>query len=274
MQLRRVAAENQRVVDAGRYRTEQGAEVEIAALLAAAVKGTRGYGPLETETPSRTGPHAKTLIEVTGEDTISAARRLVALPDAGRVAVLNFASARHPGGGYLTGAKAQEEDICRKTLLHPCLLAVPDYYAAHERARDPFYSDRLIYSPDVPVIRDHHNRLTAPVITIDVITCAAPNAGVIQRYRPDSAGRIPGELTRRAAAVLAAAARHGAHRLVLGAWGCGVFRNDPRHVAAAFHAHLTGPGAYRDAFAQVTFAVLDRTGEQQNLRAFRDAFEG
>lgn len=272
-QLRQVAAENQAIVEAGRYTTAGGEAIEVASVLAAAVTGTRSYGASELAgSRKRADNGVKTTIEVTGEDTITAARRLVA-SSGGRVAVLNFASARHPGGGYLTGAKAQEEDICRKTLLFPCLLTAPDYYADHQRARDPFYSHRLIYSPDVPVIRDNHNRLTAPVITIDVITCAAPNAGVIERYRPGQVGRIPEQLTERSEAVLEAAARHAARRLVLGAWGCGVFHNDPRQVAAAFGAHLTGDGAYRDVFEHITFAVLDRSARQQNLRAFRDAFE-
>lgn len=291
VELRRVAAENQRIVEAGRYRTEHGDEVEVASLLAAAIKETREYGPTELTGPARSVAHRAdtgertsgrsmnpggtgTRIEITGQDTITAARQLAASPAAGRVAVLNFASARHPGGGYLTGAKAQEEDICRKTLLHPCLLAASDYYTAHERARDPFYSHRLIYSPGVPVIRDHLNRLTAPVVGLDVITCAAPNAGVIQRYRPESVDRIPRQLVERAAVVLAAAARHGARRLVLGAWGCGVFRNDPRQVAGAFRVHLSDEGEYRDAFEHVRFAVLDRSAQQENLRAFRDAFGG
>ena len=296
-QLRQVAVENQAIVDAGRYRTAGGEEIEVGSVLAAAVAGTRYYEATELTRPQeKDSPieEVKTTIEVTGEDTVTAARRLVtsaensaagsasastsnsdstSLPGlGGRVAVLNFASARHPGGGYLTGAKAQEEDLCRKTLLYWCLLAAPDYYAAHERARDPFYSHRLIYSPAVPVIRDNHNRPTAPMITMDVITCAAPNAGVIERYRPELVGRIPAALTERSAAVLEAAARHGARRLVLGAWGCGVFRNDPRQVAAAFRTHLTGDGAYRDVFEHVTFAVLDRSAQQRNLGAFRDAF--
>lgn len=276
-QFRQVAAQNQAIVDAGQYQTTGGEteEIEIASALAQAVAGTRSYGDSELTKP-RNESHrgrAETTIEVTGEDTITAARRLVASPG-GRVAVLNFASARHPGGGYVTGAKAQEEDLCRKTLLHPCLLAAPEYYAAHQKARDPFYSHRLIYSPGVPVIRDNHNRLTAPMITVDVITCAAPNAGVIERYRPEQVGRIPGQLTERCGIVLESAARHGARRLVLGAWGCGVFGNDPRQVAAAFRAHLVGDaGRYRDVFEHITFAVLDRSVQQQNLNAFRDAFE-
>ncbi|HEU5353027.1 MAG TPA: TIGR02452 family protein [Actinocrinis sp.] len=291
-QLRQVAAENQAIVDAGRYKTADGEEIDIVSALEAAVADTRCYGAAELTGPQNStsprkspGPTSaagatadrdgepKTTTEVTGEDTITAARRLVASPG-GRVAALNFASARHPGGGYLTGAKAQEEDLCRKTLLYPCLLTAPDYYADHQRARDPFYSHRLIYAPDVPVIRDTRNQLTAPMITLDVITCAAPNAGVIERYRPEQVGRIPEQLTERAGAVLQAAVRHGARRLVLGAWGCGVFHNDPRQVAAAFHTHVSGDGAYRDAFEHITFAVLDRSAQQQNLRAFREAFEG
>src|SRR6202043_794421 len=133
-----------------------------------------------------------------------------------------------------------EEDVCRKLLLYTCLLGAPDYYAAHRASRDTFYSHRLIYSPGVPVIRDKYDELTAPIITLDVITSAAPNAGIILRDQAERADEIPAQLTERAARVLAAAAEHGASALVLGAWGCGVFRNDPRQVAAAFRTQLIG----------------------------------
>jgi uncharacterized protein (TIGR02452 family) len=77
-------------------------------------------------------------------------------------------------------------------------------------------------------------------------------------------------LHERAERVLAVAAHHGARQLVLGAWGCGVFRNDPAEVAGAFHAHLTG--AFSSAFERVVFAVWDRSPGSANRAAFAERF--
>jgi uncharacterized protein (TIGR02452 family) len=65
-----------------------------------------------------------------------------------------FASARRPGGGFLTGAQAQEESIARASALHACLRVVGDFYAYQRRRPELTYSDRVIYSPAVPVFRD------------------------------------------------------------------------------------------------------------------------
>lgn len=52
----------------------------------------------------------------------------------------------------------------------------------------------------------------------------------------------------------------GHRRLVPGAWGCGVFRNDPaRRVAAAFRALLEPGGRFAGAFEHVVFGIPDRT---------------
>jgi uncharacterized protein (TIGR02452 family) len=207
---------------------------------------------------------------VTGEGSLQAARRLY-VAGAERIAVLNFASARNPGGGYLGGAKAQEEDLCRNALLYPCLLRAPDYYAAHRASSDLLYSDRVIWSPDVPVHRGDDGRLAEPY-PVSFLTAAAPNAGEVLRRDPDAGPRIRRALHRRTERVLAVAAHHGARHLVLGAWGCGVFRNDPREVAEAFHTHLTGDGAFSSSFECVVFAVWHRTSDSANRAAFADCF--
>ena len=101
------------------------------------------------------------------------------------------------------------------------------------------------------------------------LTAAAPNRGADLRNQPDSADRIPAVLTRRARRVLEVAAAHGHRRLVLGAWGCGVFRNDPNVVAASFAEALAGAAGW---FDQVVFAILDRTPGAQVYAAFAARF--
>ncbi|MFD3373346.1 MULTISPECIES: TIGR02452 family protein [unclassified Streptomyces] len=279
--LRGIARQTEEIVAAGSYHASDGRTVSIAAAVAAARQGTRMYGPGPVETPptspvarARTSPEAPsrvgrvdTFFEVTGESSLEAARRLP-----GPVAVLNFASARNPGGGYLNGAQAQEEALCRASALYACVVEAREFYDHHRAHRDPFYTDRVIHSPAVPVFRDDRGQLLDEPYTAGFLTAAAPNAGVVLRTVPERAPELPGALASRAERVLETAAAHGYRRLVLGAWGCGVFQNDPAQVAGAFRALLTDGGRFAGSFEHVVFGVLDRTKGAVVLSAFERAF--
>jgi len=138
-----------------------------------AVAGTRLYVP--SDPLPELGALVTPVIEVTGESTLEAGRRV-----GPGTAALVFASARNPGGGFLRGAKAQEEDIARASALHACLQSVPEFYAFHRASSDLRYSDRVIYSPDVPVFRGDAGRLDRPY-PLSFLTAAAPNRGAILR---------------------------------------------------------------------------------------------
>ncbi|MFH8336887.1 TIGR02452 family protein [Streptomyces sp. AM6-12] len=264
--LRGIAAETEQIVAAGRYRAPGGPEVSLADAIAAARTGTRMYGPGPVPVPPAAG--LDTAVEVTGESSMEAAHRLSGAP----VAVLNFASARNPGGGYLNGAQAQEEALCRASALYTCLLRAREFYDHHRADRDPLYSDRVIHSPGVPVFRDDRGRLLTEPYHVGFLTAAAPNAGVLRRTAPDRAAEVPAALATRAERVLEAAAAHGYRRLVLGAWGCGVFQNDPGQVAAAFRNLLGAGGRFERTFEHVVFGVLDRTPGATVREAFVRAF--
>jgi uncharacterized protein (TIGR02452 family) len=263
--LRGIAQQTEQIVAAGAYRAPDGREVSVAAAVQAARDGTRMYGPGPVEVP----PFASvdTSVEVTGESSLEAARRI-----AGPVAVLNFASARNPGGGHLNGAQAQEEALCRASALYACLSGVREFYDHHRAHRDPLYTDRVIHSPAVPVFRDDRGRLLDEPYTAGFLTAAAPNAGVVRRTAPERAAELPRALAVRAERVLETAVAHGYRRLVLGAWGCGVFQNDPAQVAGAFRALLGPGGRFAGAFEHVVFGILDRTTGHEVRGAFVRAF--
>jgi uncharacterized protein (TIGR02452 family) len=255
--LKAIARETVSIAEQGGYGT-----VDLTAAVARAVAGTRLHLPADPLPVPATAAGAPAEIEVTGESSLEASRRL-----GGDVACLVFASARNPGGGFLNGAKAQEESLARSSALYPCLLAAGDFYAHHRAHPELTYTDRVIYSPQVPVFRDDKGTLLDEPYAVSFLTAAAPNAGAIARNQPEHLPEVPAILARRAARVLAVAAAHGHRRLVLGAWGCGVFGNDPATVAAAF------AGALRSApwFSTVVFAVLDGQREAPTRAAFRAA---
>ncbi|MEU5598014.1 TIGR02452 family protein [Streptomyces sp. NPDC020298] len=265
--LRGIARETEEIVAAGSYRTPAGREVALAAAIEAARAGTRLHGPDPVPVPVPAASAADTVFEVTGESSLEAARRL-----AEPVAVLNFASARNPGGGYLGGAQAQEEALCRASALYTCLLRAPEYYDHHRAHRDPFYTDRVIHSPAVPVFRDDRGRLLDEPYTAGFLTSPAPNAGVVRRTAPQRAAELPSALSARAERVLETAAAHRYRRLVLGAWGCGVFQNDPAQVAGAFRGLLGPGGRFAGTFEHIVFGILDRTPGAVVREAFVRAF--
>ncbi|GGS81583.1 TIGR02452 family protein [Streptomyces toxytricini] len=274
--MREIARENATILAAGGYRTRSGRLVSLAAALEESKAGTRLYGPNQVipDEQLSAGAH-DTTIEVTAESSTAAARRLAGAVDGagegpGVVAVLNFASARNPGGGYLRGAKAQEEALCRVSALYETLLMAPEYYEVHRAGSSTFYTDRVIHSPGVPVFRDDRGELLDTPFRAGFLTSPAPNAGTIRRQEPERAPEIPAALARRAERVLETAALHGYRRLVLGAWGCGVFRNDPTEVAEAFQALLTG--RFAGVFERVVFGILDRNPEPRE--AFERVFGG
>ncbi|MFG2994932.1 TIGR02452 family protein [Streptomyces sp. NPDC048340] len=265
-----MARDNAEIVAAGGYRTRSGRQLSLAGAVAEAKAGTRIYGPNQP-IPGENLPaaHGTTAVEVTDESSTVAARRLAAdWPEASPVAVLNFASARNPGGGYVRGAKAQEEALCRASALYETLLEAPEYYETHRAERSTFYTDRVIHSPGVPVFRDDRGELLEAPFRVGFLTSPAPNAGTIRRQEPERVAEIPAALARRAGLVLEVAALHGYRRLVLGAWGCGVFQNDPAEVAEAFRSLLAG--RFAGVFERVVFGVLDRN--PRTREAFEHAF--
>jgi uncharacterized protein (TIGR02452 family) len=260
--LRAIAHDTVTIIERGGYRSPAGVEVRLSDDVAKAVAGTRHYLPDDDIPVPVTSPVTGT-VEVTNESTLEAARRL-----GGDVACLNFASACSPGGGFLTGAQAQEESLARASALYACLGAVPEFYAHHRAEPDLRYSDRIIYSPGVPVFRADDGALLDEAYQVAFLTAAAPNAREIARNQPEHLASLPATLRARALRVLRVAAAHGERRLVLGAWGCGVFGNDPAVVAEAFADALRRC----DRFDHVAFAVLDRQPGAPVYRTFVDTF--
>lgn len=182
-------------------------------------------------------------------------------PDA-RVAVLNFASAKNSGGGFLRGAQAQEESLARASTLYSSLttrLATEGFYARHrtDLGAAGLYSDRVVFSPDVIVFRDEHSgaALKSPY-SVDVFSSAAVNVGALEDFAVRRRAKFDDSsatyaMQRRISAVVAhIAAREPKYdAVVLGAFGCGVFRNDPTMVAKAFKIAVAKVPIVRAVFA-------------------------
>jgi uncharacterized protein (TIGR02452 family) len=246
--------------------------VNVAEAQQAAVAGSRLYRPADAPDLLReltwpAGPLAE--VCVYNATTLTAAAQLAA--EFSRVGVLNFASARNPGGGFLGGSQAQEESLARSSGLYPCLAQFTELYKFNSLpASTALYSDHLIYSPGVPVLRADDGHWLRQPLLLDVITAPAVNAGALARNAPDLLLQLVPTMRQRLRLVLATAARHGVEALVLGAWGCGVFANDPAQIAQLFAEALAEP-AIRGRFRRIDFAVFDPKPPHAVLQAFERA---
>jgi uncharacterized protein (TIGR02452 family) len=266
-QRAQMAHETVQIIGEGHYVSPAGRRVDIGAAVAASVSGTREFPPDHLVTPPHDlrGRHI-TQIVVQNETTLVAARRLIANH---RTIALNFASAKNPGGGFLFGSEAQEESLARASSLYACLEG-RSMYPFHRRHDDALYTDYVIYSPAVVVFRDSDGKLLETPFTCSFLTAPAPNAGAVLQRDPKRGDELGRALQTRINKVLSVAAGQGYDAIILGAWGCGVFKNDPRHVAKLFHAAVTGD--FAGVFRLIHFAVLDHSRDSAVIAPFEGAF--
>ena len=268
-----LARETLAALESGYYPGPTG-RVEFAEAQRAAQASSRLYRPADAADLLReltwpAGPLAE--VRVQNATTLEAAAQLA--NEFGRVGVLNFASARNPGGGFRGGSQAQEESLARSSGLYPCLTQFAEMYASNSQATSTaLYSDHLIYSPSVPVLRTDDGQWRPRPLLLDIITAPAVNAGALARNAPHLLPQLVPTMRQRLRLVLAAAARHGVEALVLGAWGCGVFANDPAQVAQLFAEALADP-AIRGRFQCISFAIFDPKPPHAVLRAFEEALD-
>lgn len=190
-----------------------------------------------------------------------------------KVAALNFASATNVGGGVTKGSKAQEESLCRCSTLYPVLNTeynLKNFYDFHRRKRDVRYTDSCIYSPNVIIFKsdtDSPQILPENKWTMaDILTCAAPNL----RFENISDDELYKIHLRRAEHILTIAAHHEADILILGAFGCGAFQNNPSVVADAYKNICTKFVGY---FNEITFSIYcPPKGDNENFLAFNKSF--
>ena len=185
------------------------------------------------------------------------------------VGVLNFASAKNPGGGFINGAMAQEESLAVSSCLYKTQLAHEEYYTKNRSCKTMMYTDYAIYSPNVVFFRDGHFGLLEKPVAASVLTLPAVNMGQVM-LKGENVSKAENVMKNRMKLSLAIFANQGCKHLILGAYGCGVFRNDPMKIAQWWSELLQQD--FAGVFENVVFAVLDKSSTGKCIKAFQMIF--
>ncbi|GKS82309.1 hypothetical protein LPAF129_19950 [Ligilactobacillus pabuli] len=218
-------------------------------------------GPLGTKLPT---------IKVRAENVLS---RIARFSDQRSFGVMNFADPLEPGGRFQDGVNAQEQTLCRNSFLYPELLKFKESYYADNRRNDNsfYYSRSLIYSHHVKVLRDEREEgLANHYHYPDIVSIAAPNVAAMETAGlPISAQHVAIDLSDKILRTLRAFKNERVQNLILGAFGCGRFHNDPKQVAELFQKILHR-GEFLGAFDEIYFDIFE---DPTSLRVFKTVFE-
>jgi uncharacterized protein (TIGR02452 family) len=269
-----IAQDTLTILSLGNYKNKNGKIVEIQDSLRYSVNNTELYIPKHSSQLLTKRDDLmnnlqiyKTEFEVTNETTLHCCNRQLA-NGLTNICCLNFASAKNPGGGFLGGSQAQEESLARASGLYASLIEQKSYYEANRNDKTSFYTDTIIYSPNVPVFRNDFDELIDEPYYISFITSPAVNVGALVQNSHADLDKIEEVMINRIEKILSVAIINGHDSLVLGAWGCGVFRNEPEDVVRYFAHHLKENPIFNNKFKKVSFAVLDYSANKSIFKAF------
>lgn len=172
--------------------------------------------------------------------------------------VLNFASFKNPGGQFIAGSKAQEENLCHNSILYNVLMRCTDYYDKNKTMLNKgLYKDRALYLDDIVFTFDDGD------VKCDVLTCAAPNKSLIRYGNFDESENFYA-LFQRMVFIRKICENEKVDTLILGAWGCGVFKQNPQDVADIIQSVFKS--------SCIKTIVLAVPGNDKNAYVFKRSF--
>ena len=203
----------------------------------------------------------KPIIQILDTDTVSALYMINNFYS--NIGILNFASFKYPGGMFLKGSSAQEEALCHESNLYETLKFFDNTYYSGNRYEckmnptiNSTYLDKGIYSPNIMFLRENKNIINTAVITVAAPNIRNANAVILEKFNSIA-------LSNRIKFVLDIAETENLKTLILGAFGCGVFRQNPEEVAHLFKEYLLSE---KYNFTNIIFAIPD--SNSKNYKAF------
>lgn len=189
--------------------------------------------------------YEKCNIEVIQGDSIDVAKNYF------NPVILNMANYKYPGGGWKKGFYAQEESLFLRTTLSKTL----DY------SFYPILDVSGIYSKNVLVIRDNNlkelkekNKYKTSFITVAALPCHSHNID----------DEIFDKMTMKKISLMFKIAIANGHKnIILGAFGCGAYKNPVFRIIYIFNEIIR---KYKQYFESIVFAIISK--EESEKRYF------
>lgn len=180
--------------------------------------------------------------------------------------VLNMASQKRPGGGWLNGARAQEECLFMSSNYWKHL--PEDLYPLHPNFHDPT-QDKIIFSTDVTIIKDHTFQPLGSPFTVNAIACSArKNPKTIKGSKGEDRYKYKSDymtMLQKVRNIFQLAYLQGQKTLVLGAIGCGVFQNPIHELIDIYYQVIK---EFDHCFDIIAFAILSY-GNDTKFKTFQ-----
>lgn len=216
------------------------------------IEATRTYGP-----EMGLVNHEEHPVEMIVEQADSVLAVLTHAKEGVRPAVANFASYKNPGGMFIEGSKAQEECLCHESTLYNVLSHCPSYYKWNNLHKNKaLYENRALFSEDIVFERDGQIQLCS------VLTCAAPNYSAASKYMNIDPAENSEVLRKRISFIKKVLEAEGVDVFIFGAFGCGVFGQNPAEVAKISKEVF----ATSSTIKRVYFSIID----EKTTLAFRN----
>lgn len=257
--LKKVAIDNKEIYKNGFYTNSKNLKIEIKKDVQYSISNTKFYRDIKIANAIKNTDKFSVKENTIHSGTIDCIIKLREEGVKGNIIALNFASATTPGGGYLNGSTAQEESICRASMLYPCLTKDMTMYKENRIHYTPLYSDKMKYSPNVPVIRNDSGILMDNYILASFITSPAVNRKMAKKLLINDS-EIDRVMDIRIRKILSLALQHNPSVIVLGAFGCGVFGNKKEVVYNLFEKAISELVPLNEI--KVIFAVRDNVSKK------------
>lgn len=267
--------DTEKILNDGQYEIN-GKTIKIKSLIDKSIRDTKTIRPTDKLSFNKNSVNKNIpkealyqKVDVLNRTTFEAARKFIENDPNKKICVLNFASAVKPGGGVLNGRSAQEETLSRMSSLYWSLLKDPEMYGYNSNHYNPYYSDYMIFSPDVVVFRDDDYKLIDHY-EVSVISSPAVNCKELKDLGTYNKDKVNDVMTNRCRRILEVCLFFGIKNIVLGAFGCGVFENRPEDVSEIFRKLIVDDeyGAY---FDRIIFAIMSKRNGY-TLSTFKEAF--
>ncbi|EKE27642.1 MAG: hypothetical protein ACD_3C00182G0003 [uncultured bacterium (gcode 4)] len=210
----------------------------------------------------------ETEFQVVASSTLEAIFSCRETLDIDKTLVLNFTSGMKPWWEFRAWLFTQEDELIISSWLYLSLISNELFYLMNRFRSTHFYSDQMIFSPEVPIIRDAYWELLNKPFPVAFISSPAVNRRMVLKKEPELKDEIDSIMIGRIGKILAIASANWYENLILWAWWCGAFWHSAEDVSSYFAWLLLRWGEFEWRFKNIIFSIYSKGDTNVNYDSF------